>query len=92
MVEVVLFLVRVLCRFERTCLACGGRGKVISSPCKKCASSGRVLRSKSISFDLPPGIMTGNRLQISGRGEAGVNQGKHGDLYVVVSVLPHKLF
>ncbi len=77
---------------ERTCPTCNGAGKTISDPCKKCSGSGRVRKEKSLKVKIPAGIETGRRIRLSGEGEAGLRGGPSGDLYVLLSVKPHRFF
>ena len=75
-----------------TCLACSGEGKIIKEPCPACRGQGRVVRERKIEIRIPPGVEHGSRLRISGEGEAGLRGGPPGDLYVMISIRPHKLF
>jgi len=75
-----------------TCPTCGGSGKIISTPCKNCAGQGRKETSKTINLKIPKGVDNGNKLRISGEGDAGRRGGTPGDLYVVLFVKEHKLF
>lgn len=77
---------------ERTCSTCGGAGKVISNPCKKCRGTGRVHREKTLKVNIPKGIDDGQRIRLAGEGEAGMRGGPAGDLYVLIAVKPHKFF
>ncbi len=77
---------------SRTCPACNGEGKTISSPCPKCNGSGHKHKKGQISVNIPPGVDTGQRLKLSGEGEAGERGGPSGDLYVVINVLDHDFF
>ena len=77
---------------QQTCPACKGSGKVISDPCDDCHGRGRVARTKKLSVKVPPGVDDGDRIRLSGEGEAGRNGGPPGDLYVEIRVNPHKLF
>lgn len=77
---------------ERTCSTCGGAGKVISDPCKKCRGTGRVHREKTLKVNIPKGIDDGQRIRLAGEGEAGMRGGPAGDLYVLIAVKPHKFF
>ena len=74
------------------CPACHGAGQVIEKPCSKCGGEGRVRAQKTIQIHIPPGVDTGSRLRVAGEGEAGVNGGPHGDLYVVIHVRSHDVF
>lgn len=77
---------------SRTCNRCRGAGKVIKQPCSKCHGEGRVQREKTLEIRIPAGVDTGARMRVSGEGEAGVNGGPAGDLYVIVHVKEHELF
>ncbi|HJU18195.1 MAG TPA: molecular chaperone DnaJ [Stellaceae bacterium] len=77
---------------ERTCPSCQGAGRIIEKPCKNCGGQGRVRREKTLSVNIPPGIEDGTRIRLSGEGEIGVRGGSPGDLYIFVSVAPHRLF
>ena len=77
---------------ERTCSTCGGAGKVIGNPCKKCSGTGRVHREKTLKVNIPKGIDDGQRIRLAGEGEAGMRGGPAGDLYVLIAVKPHKFF
>ena len=77
---------------QQTCPRCKGQGKIIKKPCHKCHGAGRVEETKTLSVKVPPGVDTGDRIRLSGEGEAGVHGGPSGDLYVQVSVRDHKIF
>jgi len=77
---------------ERTCGSCQGTGKVIKNPCKTCAGSGRVRKEKSLSVTIPAGVEEGTRIRLAGEGEAGFRGGPAGDLYIFLSIKPHKIF
>ena len=74
------------------CPQCGGRGKVIQTPCKSCGGSGQQRRRKTIKVNIPAGIDNGQIISLRGQGNAGKNGGPAGDLQIVVSVQPHQLF
>ena len=76
----------------RTCGQCRGSGQVIAKPCTTCRGAGRVQKEKKITVRIPAGIATGQRLRLSGEGEAGPGGGPHGDLYVVIHVQEHAFF
>ena len=76
----------------RTCPNCGGKGQIIKTPCKKCRGAGRIEKEKTLEIKIPAGVETGSRLRITGEGEAGVNGGQTGDLYVVLHVKEHEFF
>ncbi|MFQ6057927.1 MAG: molecular chaperone DnaJ [Anaerolineae bacterium] len=75
-----------------TCNRCDGRGEVVTTPCHECRGRKRVQRIKTIAVDIPPGVDDGTRIRLSGEGEAGLYGGPPGNLYVVLSVKPHKYF
>ena len=77
---------------ERACSTCGGVGTVIKNPCKKCGGSGLIRREKTLKINVPQGIDSGRRIRLTGEGEAGLRGGPAGDLYVLISVKPHKFF
>ncbi|MDD7804212.1 MAG: molecular chaperone DnaJ [Endozoicomonas sp. (ex Botrylloides leachii)] len=77
---------------QQTCPDCRGHGKVIKHPCSSCHGEGRVQEHKTLSVKIPAGVDTGDRIRLSGEGEAGANGGPAGDLYVQVSVIDHPIF
>ncbi len=77
---------------QTDCPKCGGRGKIINDPCKKCRGLGNVRRQKSIDFSIPAGIDDGQTVSKRGEGHVGLNGGPNGDLLVSVSVRPHEYF
>ena len=77
---------------EKACHNCGGRGEVLESPCGECRGEGRVDRLQSLAVEIPPGVDTGTRIRLSGKGEAGPMGAPPGDLYIFVHVRPHPVF
>lgn len=77
---------------QQTCPTCSGKGKVISSPCTSCRGQGRVEKTKTLSVKIPAGVDTGDRIRLSGEGEAGEHGAPAGDLYVQVNVRDHDIF
>ena len=77
---------------ERTCPGCRGAGQVIDKPCQGCNGTGRTQKEKALSVKIPPGVEDGTRIRLSGEGEAGLNGAPAGDLYIFLSVSPHRLF
>jgi molecular chaperone DnaJ len=76
----------------RTCPNCAGKGQIIRNPCKECRGQGRIEKEKSLEIKIPAGVETGSRLRVTGEGEAGVNGGPPGDLFVVLHVKEHEIF
>ncbi|MCE9679081.1 molecular chaperone DnaJ [Shewanella sp. AS1] len=77
---------------QQACPTCHGRGKIIKDPCGKCHGEGRVEKSKTLSVKIPAGVDTGDRIRLSGEGEAGEFGAPPGDLYVQVTVREHAIF
>jgi molecular chaperone DnaJ len=77
---------------EQPCPSCGGRGKVITDPCRTCSGQGRYPKQRKITVNIPAGIDDGDRLRISGRGEAGPAGGVPGDLYIEIQLKKHPIF
>ena len=77
---------------QQTCPTCHGTGKVVSDPCTACHGQGRTKKHKTLSVKIPAGVDQDDRIRLSGEGEAGLNGGQAGDLYVVVSLKPHPVF
>jgi molecular chaperone DnaJ len=77
---------------QQTCPTCHGSGKMISDPCGTCRGAGRVKKHKTLAVKIPAGVDEGDRIRLSAEGEAGVNGGPPGDLYVVVHLKEHGVF
>ncbi len=77
---------------QQTCPRCSGRGTIIPDPCSPCHGSGRVEEQKTLSVKVPAGVDSGDRIRLSGEGEAGESGGPSGDLYVQIQVKPHPIF
>jgi molecular chaperone DnaJ len=77
---------------QQACPTCRGRGKVIKNPCNVCHGRGVSERSKTLEVNIPAGVDTGQRIRISGEGEAGGIGVQNGDLYVEVVVREHPVF
>lgn len=77
---------------SRPCGRCQGTGQIIKNPCSKCRGSGKNRKESSLEVKIPAGIDSGQRLKLSGEGDAGERGGPPGDLYVVVNVKPHEFF
>ncbi|MDD2503511.1 MAG: molecular chaperone DnaJ [Clostridia bacterium] len=76
----------------QTCSRCNGEGTIISNPCPKCHGRKKNRRVRKISVTIPAGIDNNQAITLRGEGQAGELGGPSGDLYVSISVRPHKLF
>ena len=74
------------------CSACNGEGTTVLKPCQKCKGRGAVDTRKRLKISIPAGINHGQKIKMTGEGEAGENGGSPGDLYIVVYVKPHPIF
>ena len=77
---------------SHVCERCGGSGKIIKTPCKECGGRGQKKVNKTIKVKIPAGIDEGQRIRVSGGGQAGKRGGPSGDLYVYVYIKQHELF
>ncbi len=77
---------------QQTCPACRGKGKVITDPCPKCRGQGRSRKEKTLSVKIPAGVDTGDKIRLSGEGEASESGGPAGDLFVAIHVKAHEIF
>ena len=77
---------------QQTCPTCRGTGTIIEDPCRDCHGRGVNEETKTLSVKIPAGVDTGDRVRLSGEGEAGALGGPAGDLYVQVSVKEHAIF
>jgi len=75
-----------------SCMPCSGSGQVLRERCAACAGHGLVEHRPKIGVKVPSGVDVGSRLRIPGEGEAGVNGGPRGNLYVLVEVIPDPRF
>lgn len=74
---------------EQVCDKCHGAGKIPKTPCETCKGKGIVNETRTIKVTVPAGIQNGETLRLGGMGEA-ISGGPSGDLYIRVSVTPHK--
>lgn len=77
---------------QQTCPNCRGKGSTISDPCNTCQGAGRVKEHKSLSVEVPAGVDNGDRIRLTGEGEAGDSDAASGDLFVQIHVKPHPIF
>jgi molecular chaperone DnaJ len=79
-------------RISRPCDQCGGAGEIVKERCTTCRGAGRIEGEQTLNVKIPAGVEHGMRLRLSGEGEAGIEGGPPGDLYVDIAVRPHPLF
>jgi molecular chaperone DnaJ len=77
---------------ERTCPSCRGSGRYIRNPCMSCHGAGLVQKERTLAVDVPPGVEEGTRIRLAGEGQAGLNGGPAGDLYLFIAVKSHPIF
>lgn len=77
---------------QQTCPTCRGEGNTIKDPCKSCNGGGRIRKTRKLSVKIPAGVDSGDRIRLTGEGEAGRNGGPSGDLYVEVHLQAHEMF
>ncbi|MEX0869776.1 MAG: molecular chaperone DnaJ [Nitriliruptoraceae bacterium] len=76
----------------RPCPGCQGSGRAVGDPCVRCGGEGRRAEHRTVNIDVPPGVEHGDRLRISGGGEAGRHGAHAGDLYIEIHVSPHEVY
>lgn len=77
---------------ERTCPTCHGHGEVIEKPCRACGGEGRIDKPQTLEVNIPPGVDSGTRIRLAGKGEAGPFGAPAGDLYIFIHVRRHSVF
>ncbi len=77
---------------QQTCPNCRGAGTVVEDPCADCHGRGQIQEEKTLAVKVPAGVDQGDRIRLTGEGEAGQNGGPPGDLYVEIRVRPHDIF
>jgi molecular chaperone DnaJ len=78
-------------KFSSLCPTCGGEGR-LSSPCSACRGRGRLPKEETLRVTIPPGVEGGSKVRVAGKGEAGVNGGPSGDLFLTLNVAEHPIF
>jgi molecular chaperone DnaJ len=76
----------------KTCSRCNGTGTIVSDPCPGCRGEGVQAKKHTLKVKVPAGVEQDTRIRYQGEGEAGRHGGPSGDLYVILSVKPHKFF
>ena len=77
---------------QQTCPRCHGQGRTVTDPCGSCSGQGRINETKTLSVKVPQGVDTGDRIRLSGEGEAGPDGAAAGDLFVQIQVKQHAIF
>jgi molecular chaperone DnaJ len=75
-----------------TCPNCAGQGTIINNPCQNCHGKGIERRREHVKVTIPPGVESGSRLRVPGKGDTGLNGGSPGDLYIFITVQPHQRY
>jgi molecular chaperone DnaJ len=75
-----------------TCQQCGGEGRIITEPCQQCRGAGRERHRRRLAVKIPGGVTDGAQMRLAGEGDAGLNGGPPGNLYVSIQVAPHPVF
>jgi molecular chaperone DnaJ len=76
----------------QACLRCEGTGVITGEPCPRCGGRGTLPTTERINVKIPPGVDTGSKIRVAGKGEAGRHGGPAGDLYILTKVRPHPLY
>jgi molecular chaperone DnaJ len=79
-------------QLQQPCPRCRGAGTIVRNPCDSCLGQGRVRRTRKLAVKVPAGVDNGDRVRLTGEGEAGRNGGPPGDLYVEIQVREHPIF
>jgi DnaJ-class molecular chaperone len=74
------------------CAICHGTGVFRGRTCPTCQGHGATLHPNTIEVRIPAGVQDGTRVRVAGKGQAGVNGGKPGDLYLRVTIAPDNIF
>lgn len=72
---------------QKPCHHCGGTGKIITNPCKKCNGSGFTYKINTIEIDIPIGVVNGMYMKIAGKGGKPIGTGVNGDLIVMFEII-----
>jgi molecular chaperone DnaJ len=78
--------------FSKSCETCGGSGRLVQTPCGRCAGLGVEMRTETITVGIPAGVPDGVRIRVPEKGNAGERRGRVGDLFITVQVEPHETF
>jgi molecular chaperone DnaJ len=79
-------------KMAQPCSACGGRGRRVTKVCPACTGKGTVVKTENVKVKIPKGADTGSRIRLRGMGGAGSGAGPSGDLFIEMTVRPHRIF
>lgn len=77
---------------EGLCPSCKGTGEIPLNPCQICSGKGQISKPENITVKIPPGVDTGSKIRVTGKGEPGINGGPPGDLHIITKIQPHPFF
>jgi DnaJ-class molecular chaperone len=83
---------RITLQSEEVCKACQGTGRIQNLACSVCRGTGATAKANRLEVKIPAGVNNGSRIRLAGKGQPGSGGGQAGDLYLVVTVLPHNIF
>ncbi len=86
------YMQRGFMKFTTACPTCHGTGRLRGQVCPGCRGEGRAPGSETITVRIPRGIDSGSKVRVPGKGNAGINGGPAGDLYINLTVTGHPLF
>ncbi len=79
-------------RFETACSNCNGKGKIKKGKCQQCGGKGKIPKNERIKVKIPAGVDNNSKIRVAGKGNESKFRNKIGDLYLIISVSPNKLF
>ena len=79
-------------KMAQPCTACGGTGRRVTKVCAACGGRGVILQTETLKVKIPRGADTGSRVRLKGMGGAGTGGGPPGDLFIEITVRPHRIF
>ena len=77
---------------EEPCSFCQGTGRIGLYSCSHCGGKGVLKGDREIQIHIPPGVDNGSKLRAVGKGAPGTGGGSRGNLFILLSVRPHRVF